>query len=245
MAKIDQGRPFVPVNIAVVTVSDTRSQADDKSGDILVERLTGAGHRLAARAIVVDEQGAIIEQLQAWIADPAIDVVLATGGTGLTGRDVTPEAFHAPLRQRDTGFRRNLPRPQPGQDRRLDDPVPRHRRRRRRHLSVRAARLARRLPRRLGRYPLDPARHPPPPLQLRRTHAPPKRALSANDEVARAPPHHHRRHPPPAWSSAEPLRSLLRPQDRPARVIAGAAARRGLSLGDSSRGFKVTRLPPH
>ena len=104
MAKIDQGRPFVPVNIAVVTVSDTRSQADDKSGDILVERLTGAGHRLAARAIVVDEQGAIIEQLQAWIADPAIDVVLATGGTGLTGRDVTPEAFHALYDKEIPGF---------------------------------------------------------------------------------------------------------------------------------------------
>ncbi len=104
MAEIDQGRPFIPVNIAVLTVSDTRTQADDKSGDLLVERLTGAGHRLAARAMVIDEHDAITEQLRAWIADAAIDVVLASGGTGLTGRDVTPEAFHALYDKEIEGF---------------------------------------------------------------------------------------------------------------------------------------------
>ena len=85
-------------------MSDTRTQADDKSGDLLVERLTGAGHHLAARAIVIDERDAITEQLRAWIADPAVDVVLATGGTGLTGRDVTPEAFHALYDKEIQGF---------------------------------------------------------------------------------------------------------------------------------------------
>lgn len=86
---------FVPVRIAVLTVSDTRGPADDRSGDTLVARLEAAGHILAARAIVRDDQPAIEAQLRRWIADPAIDVVLSTGGTGLTGRDVTVEAHEA------------------------------------------------------------------------------------------------------------------------------------------------------
>ena len=92
MSRIDETRDFLPVRIAVLTVSDTRTPADDKSGDTLVERLTGAGHTLAARAITRDDRAAIAAQLRAWIADPAIDVILTTGGTGLTGRDVTVEA---------------------------------------------------------------------------------------------------------------------------------------------------------
>jgi molybdenum cofactor biosynthesis protein B len=92
MSRIDDSRDFVPVRIAVLTVSDTRSLADDRSGDTLVERLTGAGHVLAAREIVTDDRAGIAGQLRAWIADPAIDVILTTGGTGLTGRDVTVEA---------------------------------------------------------------------------------------------------------------------------------------------------------
>ena len=84
---------FLPVNIAVLTVSDSRTPEDDRSGDILVERLEGAGHKLAARAIVKDETDLIAGQFRQWVDDPAIDVVLATGGTGLTGRDVTPEAL--------------------------------------------------------------------------------------------------------------------------------------------------------
>ena len=92
MSGIDEGRAFVAVRIAVLTVSDTRGVADDRSGDTLVERLTGAGHQLAARGIVRDDRAVIAARLRDWIADPAVDVILTTGGTGLTGRDVTVEA---------------------------------------------------------------------------------------------------------------------------------------------------------
>jgi molybdenum cofactor biosynthesis protein B len=92
VGRIDETKEFIPVRIAVLTVSDTRSAAEDRSGDTLVERLTGAGHVLAARGIVRDERVAIAEQLREWIADPGVDVILTTGGTGLTGRDVTVEA---------------------------------------------------------------------------------------------------------------------------------------------------------
>ena len=89
-------REFIPIGVGVLTVSDTRTAADDKSGDTIAEHLTGAGHRVAARAIVTDDVGAIRRQLAAWIADPTVEVVIATGGTGVTPRDVTPEAL-APL----------------------------------------------------------------------------------------------------------------------------------------------------
>lgn len=92
MSRIDETRDFIPVGIAVLTVSDTRTPDDDKSGDTLVDRLETAGHRLAARTIVEDDRSRIAEQLRTWIADPAIDVIISTGGTGLTGRDVTVEA---------------------------------------------------------------------------------------------------------------------------------------------------------
>ncbi len=92
MSRIDTDRPFVPVRFAVLTVSDTRSAADDRSGDTLAERIGAAGHTLAARAICRDERAEIAAQLRHWAADPGIDVVLSTGGTGLTGRDVTVEA---------------------------------------------------------------------------------------------------------------------------------------------------------
>jgi molybdenum cofactor biosynthesis protein B len=92
MPGLDETRPFLPARIAVLTVSDTRTAADDRSGDTLVERLTGAGHQLAARTILPDDRARIAAQLRAWAADPAIDVILSTGGTGLTGRDVTIEA---------------------------------------------------------------------------------------------------------------------------------------------------------
>ena len=104
MPKIDDTRPFLPVNIAVLTVSDTRTEADDKSGRSLVEMVTRDGHRVAAKKIVRDDQGAIVAQLKAWIADPQIDVVIATGGTGVTGRDVTPEAFHSVYEKEIAGF---------------------------------------------------------------------------------------------------------------------------------------------
>jgi len=92
MSRIDDSKEFVPVRIAVLTVSDTRTAQDDRSGDTLVERLTAAGHHLANRAIIRDERGEIAQQLRDWIADDAIDVIISTGGTGLTGRDVTVEA---------------------------------------------------------------------------------------------------------------------------------------------------------
>ncbi|MCH7711703.1 MAG: molybdenum cofactor biosynthesis protein B [Proteobacteria bacterium] len=104
MAGIDEKRRFIAVNIAVMTVSDTRTEADDKSGKLLVQRLTEAGHNLAARAIVRDETDAITARLKAWIEDEGIDVVIATGGTGLTGRDVTPEAFESLYDKEISGF---------------------------------------------------------------------------------------------------------------------------------------------
>jgi molybdenum cofactor biosynthesis protein B len=104
MPGIDETRDFIPVNIAVLTVSDTRDLAADRSGQTLVERIEAAGHKLAARAIVTDDQDKIIAQLRAWIADPAIDVVISTGGTGVTGRDVTPEAFEQIYEKKIEGF---------------------------------------------------------------------------------------------------------------------------------------------
>ncbi len=90
---IDESVAFLPVRIAVLTVSDSRTRADDRSGDTLVERLTSAGHILAARDIIKDDKGAIVAHLHAWIEDPQIDCIITTGGTGVTGRDITPEAL--------------------------------------------------------------------------------------------------------------------------------------------------------
>jgi molybdenum cofactor biosynthesis protein B len=91
--RIDETIAFAPLNIAVLTISDSRTAATDRSGDTLVERLTAAGHHLAARDLVVDDAAAIADRLEHWIADPAVEVVITTGGTGVTGRDVTPEAL--------------------------------------------------------------------------------------------------------------------------------------------------------
>jgi len=104
MPGIDDKREFVPLKIAVLTVSDTRSIADDKSGGTLAERIEKAGHAVAARAIVTDDVENIRKQVKAWIADPAIDVVITTGGTGFTGRDVTPEAIEPLFEKRMDGF---------------------------------------------------------------------------------------------------------------------------------------------
>jgi molybdenum cofactor biosynthesis protein B len=101
---MESAPPFLPVNIAVLTISDTRTLADDRSGDTLVARITAAGHHLAARRIERDDADAIEAILRAWIADPEIDVVISTGGTGVTGRDVTPEAFARVLEKEITGF---------------------------------------------------------------------------------------------------------------------------------------------
>ncbi len=104
MAHSSGPRPFLPVNIAVLTVSDSRGPDDDTSGQVLVDRLTRAGHQLAQRTIVRDEKARIVAQLKTWIDDPEIDAVIATGGTGLTGRDVTPEAFHEVYEKEIAGF---------------------------------------------------------------------------------------------------------------------------------------------
>jgi molybdenum cofactor biosynthesis protein B len=90
---IDESRTFKPVRIAVLTISDSRSAAEDTSGDLLVARLTAAGHVLADRALIRDDIDVIIARLHAWIDDPEVDVVISTGGTGVTGRDITPEAL--------------------------------------------------------------------------------------------------------------------------------------------------------
>jgi molybdopterin adenylyltransferase len=97
-------RPFIPVRIAVLTVSDTRGPADDRSGETLALRIAEAGHALAAREIVRDEVEAIRAVVKRWIADPSIDVVITTGGTGFTGRDVTPEALEPLFEKRMDGF---------------------------------------------------------------------------------------------------------------------------------------------
>ena len=102
--RVDESIPFRPVAIAVLTVSDSRTLADDRSGAVLVERIAAAGHRLAAREIVRDEAALIAERFRAWIADPAVEVVVSTGGTGVTGRDVTPEALDAVAEKKIAGF---------------------------------------------------------------------------------------------------------------------------------------------
>ena len=104
MSRLDRSRPFLPVRIAVLTVSDTRTAANDTSGDALVARLDEAGHILADRAIDRDDADAIETRLRAWIARPDVDVVITTGGTGVTGRDVTPEAFGRVLEKTIEGF---------------------------------------------------------------------------------------------------------------------------------------------
>ena len=104
MANLDHNRPFVPVNIAVLTVSDTRTLQTDTSGATLAARVEAAGHHLVVRAIEKDEADAIAALLNRWIDDPSIDVVITTGGTGITGRDVTPEAFDRVLEKRIEGF---------------------------------------------------------------------------------------------------------------------------------------------
>jgi molybdopterin adenylyltransferase len=104
MAKIEGDRPFLPVNIAVLTVSDSRTIDNDTSGRTLVERIEAAGHRVADRRIVADETEKIRAQLESWIDDPDVDVVISTGGTGVTGRDVTPEAVHAVMDKEIPGF---------------------------------------------------------------------------------------------------------------------------------------------
>lgn len=102
--KIDESKVFTPVRIAVLTISDTRDEESDTSGDVLAGRVTGAGHELTGRAIVRDDIKAIREQIRAWAASGSVDVIITTGGTGITGRDVTPEAVRPLLDKEIDGF---------------------------------------------------------------------------------------------------------------------------------------------
>src|SRR5260370_21951168 len=104
MSSTDESKQFVPLNIAVLTISDTRTLADDKSGTTLSERLIAAGHVLAAREIIVDDVDAIRIIIKRWVADPSVDAIITTGGTGFTGRDVTPEAIEPLFDKRLDGF---------------------------------------------------------------------------------------------------------------------------------------------
>src|SRR3954447_26242232 len=104
MSSTNESKQFVPLNIAVLAISDTRSLDDDKSGATLADRLTAAGHRLAARQIVTDDVAAIRAVVKAWIADAGVDAIITTGGTGFTGRDITPEAIEPLFEKRMDGF---------------------------------------------------------------------------------------------------------------------------------------------
>ena len=104
MSQIEGTRPFLPVQIALLTISDSRSLADDKSGRILEELITGDGHKVVGREVIKDDAEAIAARLRALIADAGVDVVISTGGTGVTGRDVTPEAFKAVMEKEIEGF---------------------------------------------------------------------------------------------------------------------------------------------
>ncbi len=104
MSKVTGDRDFLPVNIAVLTVSDSRTLDDDKSGDTLVDRIEGAGHVVIDRDIIKDDVPTIVARLQAWIGKDDVDVVISTGGTGVTGRDVTPEAFQSVYEKDISGF---------------------------------------------------------------------------------------------------------------------------------------------
>ncbi len=104
MTTLDDTRPFIPVNLAILTVSDTRTLETDRSGQILVDLATSAGHHIISRSIVTDDRAKIVARLERWVADSEVDVVIATGGTGITGRDVTPEAFHSVYDKEIPGF---------------------------------------------------------------------------------------------------------------------------------------------
>lgn len=104
MPGIDENLTFYPLKVAVLTISDTRDESTDKSGALLVQRLTSAGHELAGKAIVPDEVVAIRAQVNKWVADPEVEVILTTGGTGFAPRDVTPEAIRPLFRREMDGF---------------------------------------------------------------------------------------------------------------------------------------------
>ena len=167
MAGIDESLPFYPLRIAVLTVSDTRTEETDKSGALLAERLTGAGHELAGQAIVADDVEAIRAQVRSWADDDGIDVIISTGGTGFAPRDVTPEAVKPLCPPRDGRVRGAVPPSQRRNGRTVHAPVARLCRTDRRHVHLLPAGLDRRLPRCLGPGPVAGARQPLPALLAR------------------------------------------------------------------------------
>ena len=177
MPGLDETKQFVPLKIAVLTISDTRSLKDDKSGAVLVQRIVAAGHYVAERSVVTDDIEAIRSRIKAWIADPVIDAIITTGGTGFTGRDITPEAIEPLFEKKMDGILGAVPGDQLPEDRHLGDPVARHR-------GVAGwtnllpAGLARRLQGRLGRDSGAPARLPLRAVQFRRDHAAARRAFA-------------------------------------------------------------------
>ena len=177
MSRIDESITFIPVRIAVLTVSDTRTEKTDKSGSLLAEMLTKDGHQLADQAIEKDDIGALQARVKTWIEDPEVDVVITSGGTGFTGRDITPEALRPLFEKEIEGFSTAFHMAEPRQDRHLDDPIAGLRRRRRWDVYLLRSRFTRRLQGRLERHPQIPARHSAPALQLRRDHAAADRAF--------------------------------------------------------------------
>ena len=160
MNRFDDSRSFIPVRIAVLTVSDTRTHKTDKSGPLLIGLLQEAGHELAEHAIAEDNVKSIRKHVKRWIKDPEVDVVITAGGTGFTGRDVTPEAVKPLFENGELSVGRHL-----------DGAVARLRRSRRGHLYLLGARIARSMPGRLERHSQSSARQSPPPLLVRRDHA--------------------------------------------------------------------------
>ena len=181
MAGIDETRTFMPVRIAILTVSDTRSLEDDTSGALLVDRLTKAGHHLADRAISRDEPADIQAIIKRWAADPEIDAIITTGGTGLTGRDVTPEAVRPLFEKEIDGFSVLMHMISFQKVGTSTVQAALAWRRDQRHLCVLRAWVAGGLPRCLGRDPQSAARFPPPAVQFRRDHAEASGASEASE----------------------------------------------------------------
>ena len=188
MTSTDAERPFIPVGIAMLTVSDTRGLAEDRSGETLANRVAEAGHRLVARTIVPDERELIASTVRAWTENPEIDVVITTGGTGFTGRDVTPEALEPLFEKRMDGFSAVFHRISYDKigtstiQSRATGGVANA------TYHLRAARLARRLQGRLGRHPQAATRLPSHALQFRRDHAAAGRASEARGRKRIGPP---------------------------------------------------------
>ena len=176
MNRMDETRPFIPVRIAVLTVSDTRTPKTDKSGPLLVSLIKEAGHELAEHAIVEDDPKAIRKQVKRWIKDKQVDVVITTGGTGFTGRDVTPEAVKPLFEKEIDGFAALFHMLSYQSVGTSTVQITRLRRLGQGHLYLLRAGLAWRLHRCLERHPQASARQPSPPLLVHRDHASAERA---------------------------------------------------------------------